>query len=315
MDEKIPVGISSCLLGQEVRYNGGHTRSKYCVNHLSRIFEFVAFCPEVAIGLGIPREPIRMIGAIDAPRVVGTVTTELDVTDALVDYAHTVAGQAENFCGYIFMKNSPSCGLYSTKIYNDKNNLPGKHAGMFTRTLRQLLPLLPVEEDGRLNDAVLRENFIAQVFAYHDWRVNVQNAAAAKKIVDYHSRYKYLIMAHNQSAYRQLGRMVAKSGIGDIESLAQKYIELFMKTVRKPANRRGHSNALYHLLGYLRDGVPGKVRQDIANHIEEYRVGIVNLAVPMSIMDHYLKLYGSEYVNRQAYLAPYSKDLGLRNNI
>ncbi len=313
--KKIDVGISSCLLGQEVRYNGGHKQSKFCLNHLSQVFEYHAFCPEVAIGLGVPREAIRMVGEADSPRVVGTATPSMDVTDALIDYGKEIAEYSKRLSGYILMKNSPSCGLYSAKVYRNDHPLPGKHAGMFARTLQSECPLLPMEEEGRLNDPRLRENFIARVFAYHDWMQSVGQSPSAKKLVDFHSRYKYLVMAHSQQAYRRLGQRVAKAGCEDIAALSQEYIEAFMETIKRLASRKGHANTMYHLLGYLRDEVPGKARQELVKNIEEYREGIVNLAVPMALLNHYLGLYGSDYVKSQAYLAPYAHDLGLRNTI
>jgi len=315
LENKIPVGISSCLLGENVRYNGGHTQSKFCLNHLAKVFSFEAFCPEVAIGLGIPREPIRMVGSIEAPRVVGTVTETLDVTDDLVAYGEKIGRYSKALSGYILMKNSPSCGLYSAKIYNGKNNFPGKHAGVFARALRDGNPLLPLEEEGRLNDPRLRENFIARVFALHDWRQQVGGAPTARKLVEFHSRYKYLVMAHGQKPYKLLGQMVARAGLEDIEVLAENYIREFMAAISKLASRKGHANTLYHMLGYLREEVPGTARQELAVTIEDYREGLVNLAVPVTMLKHYLKLYGSDYIKSQAYLEPYAHDLGLRNTI
>lgn len=314
-EAKIPVGISSCLLGEAVRYNGGHKQSRFCLDHLSRVFEFKPFCPEVAIGLGIPREPIRMVGEADSPRVVGTVNPGLDVTDALVSYGKEIARYSAHLSGYILMKNSPSCGLFSAKVYRNDHPLPGKHAGMFARTLQQEAPLLPLEEEGRLNDPRLRENFIARVFAYDDWKRSVASAPSAKALVGFHSRYKYLLMAHSQAAYRRLGQLVARSGMEEIQELTARYLEDFMATIARVASRKGHANTMYHLVGYLREEVPGHVRQELAKTIEDYRLDVVNLAVPMALLKHYLKLYGSDYIKSQAYLEPHAYDLGLRNTI
>ncbi len=256
-----------------------------------------------------------MVGDIEAPRVVGTVDATRDVTEALVSYGKEIAQYAERLSGYVLMKNSPSCGLYSAKIYRNDHPLPGKHAGMFARTLMNECPLLPMEEEGRLNDPRLRENFIARVFAYHDWRASVGAKPTAKKLVDFHSRYKYFVMAHSLAAYKRLGQHVAHAGIGDIHQLAAEYIEHLMLSIKKLASRKGHANTMYHLLGYLRQEVPGNIRQALVKGIEDYREGITNLAVPMALLHHYLKMYGSDYVNAQAYLEPYAYDLGLRNTI
>lgn len=265
--------------------------------------------------MGVPREPIRLVGHPDSPRAVGTVSRDMDVTDQLFNYGIEIGQYSQKLCGYILMKDSPSCGLSSTKIYNEKGSYPGKHAGIFVRALRQTNKLLPLEEEGRLNDPVLRENFIARVFAYYDWLQTIAAEPTANKLVQFHSRYKYLIMAHSQKAYRSLGQLVATAGIGDPAHLAASYIELFMSTITQPASRKGHANTLYHLVGYLKDRVPGPIRQELAASIEEYRNGIVNLAVPVALISHYLKLYGSEYVQSQIYLRPYASDLGLRNTI
>ncbi|MFL0810349.1 MAG: DUF523 and DUF1722 domain-containing protein [Agarilytica sp.] len=313
--KKIDVGISSCLLGQEVRYNGGHKLSRYCVNHLSKVFEFHPYCPEVAIGLGTPRETIRLVGEVDNPRVVGSKTEALDVTEPLREYGEKIAAQSDTLSGYILMKSSPSCGLYSATVYKNNQPLPGKHAGMFVRALAEKLPLLPMEEEGRLNDPRLRENFIARVFAYHDWKCSVGKAPSPQKLVNFHSRYKYLVMAHSQAGYKRLGQLVAKAGVGDIKTHADTYITILMSTLKKLASRKGHTNAMYHLLGYLKEGVPGNARQELAKHIEDYREDIVCLSVPMALLSHYLKLYGSDYIKQQAYLEPYAHDLGLRNAI
>ncbi len=314
-EDKIPVGISSCLLGQEVRYNGGHKRSRVCLNSFARVFDYRAFCPEVAIGMGVPREAIRLVDAPDSPRVVGTKTPTLDVTDELYAYGLEVGRTSEDLSGYILMKNSPSCGLYSAKVYRGESPLPGKHAGMFVRGLRHTQPLLPMEEEGRLNDPVLRENFIAAVYAYHDWRTNFMVEPSPNALVAFHSKYKFLVMAHGQAPYKQLGRIVADAGASGFDERINAYIAALMETLKKPASRKGHVNTLFHILGYLRDTVAGDVREDIHRVIESYRLGFVNLSVPATMLHHYVKRFGSDYVNEQAYLNPYSEELGLRNTI
>lgn len=314
-DNKIPVGISSCLMGENVRFNGGHTRSRFCIDHLSKVFVFSAYCPEVAIGLGVPREPIRMVGDAESPRVVSTKDESLDYTDDLYDYGRKIAQESQHLCGYILMKKSPSCGFSSAKIYQGTQSIMGKHSGMFTRGLMDESPLLPVEEDGRLNDAGLRENFIARVYAFYDWKTTMSDKPILRNLIAFHSRYKYMLMAHNQQVYRSLGQFVAKVRKVDVEESAQVYIKAFMSGIAKPASKENHVNTLYHLLGYLRETVEGEVRQELAKEIESYRTGAVNLSVPVAMLRHYLKLYGSDYVNQQAYLEPHSYDLGLRNAI
>lgn len=315
LEQKIPIGISSCLMGEEVRYNGGHKRSRICLNSLSKVFEYHPYCPEMAVGLGVPRETIRIVEVDGDHRVVGSKTEDLDVTDALFDYGIEIGRQAQSYSGYILMKDSPSCGLYSARVHRNGQALPTKNAGMFVRGLRQVHPMLPMEEEGRLNDPVLRENFVALVFAYHDWMASVEQDPCPRQLVAYHSKYKYLLMAHSQGAYKSLGQMVADAGKSDFDERLALYKQLFLETLGKPASRKGHVNALYHILGYLKEGVSSEFRADLVGVIESYRLGNINLSVPATMLAHYLKHYGSQYINEQAYLHPYNDDLGLRNLI
>lgn len=311
----IPVGISACLLGQEVRYNGGHKHSEFCTQVLGRYFSFAAFCPEVAIGLGVPRETIRLIGNLEHARALGTATRELDVTAPLTDYADSVSPEVGNLRGYIFMKDSPSCGLFSAKIYSDKGAPLGKQAGLFAGRLRILFPLMPMEESGRLNDPALRENFVARVYVYDRWVRQMENGTTAHKLVEFHSQHKYFVMSFSQKLYRELGALVARAGASDLLALSQDYITRLMLGTQKPPTHKGHVNVLYHMVGYLREWVPGGIRQDLARSIEEYRLRQVPLAVPMKLMQHYLDNYASDYIRQQTYLNPYPYELGLRNQI
>jgi uncharacterized protein YbgA (DUF1722 family)/uncharacterized protein YbbK (DUF523 family) len=313
--EKIVVGISSCLLGEMVRYNGGHKHSTYCTDVLAEYFAFQSFCPEVAIGMGVPRETIRLVGEAGNVRARGVQNPALDVTDRLLGYADKVGAEIQTLCGYILMHDSPSCGLYSTKVYNDKGAPVGKGAGLYAGRLRARFPLLPMEEAGRLNDPVLRENFIARVFLYERWRRQVANDPSARNLVDFHSRHKYFFMAYGQKLYRETGAMVAKAGGDDLPQLLANYIATVMRATLTPPTRKGHVNVLAHMLGYLRKTVAGGIRQELVQAIEEYRVGQVPLAVPMKLMQHYLENYGNAYIRQQIYLNPYPYELGLRNHI
>lgn len=311
--DKIRIAISSCLLGEAVRYNGGHKQSQFCTDALAKHFQFVPFCPEVAIGLGVPREAIRLVGELDQPRAVGTKTLSMDVTAPLLNYAAQVTSQVAECRGYLLMKDSPSCGLYSTKVYTEKGVHGKKRAGLFAGHIRGALPLLPMEESGRLNDPALRENFVARVYVYDAWLKSVAAEPTAKALVEFHSRHKYFVMSFSQRLYRQLGQMVATAGVGSIDEVASQYIEALMIGTAKPPTRRGHVNVLYHLLGYLKESVPGGIRQDLTEAVEEYRKAQVPLAVPMKLMAHYLQHYASDYIRGQTYLHPYPYELGLRN--
>lgn len=318
----IPVGISACVLGESVRYNGGHKRNRFCTDVLSDIFDFQPYCPEVAIGLGIPRPTIRLVGDPKHPRVVGSDNPDLDVTDKMRAYSDTTAPTLSHLCGYIFIKNSPSCGVFKTKVYNDDADSksygypqeePG--GGVFAAAVMRDNPLLPVEEEGRLNDPPLRENFILRVFALHYWRHKVAADLSAAALVDFHSRYKYTLMAHSQRGYRLLGRIVANHDKRPVADVADDYIAGFMAALAKPATRKNHSNTLYHIMGYLKRTVAGEVRRDILEVINQYRSGAVHLSVPITLLKHYVDRYGNDYIRSQVYLDPYPLALGLRNQI
>ncbi|WP_162863828.1 YbgA family protein, partial [Pseudomonas viridiflava] len=201
--EKPKLGISACLMGAEVRFNGGHKESHLCTRALSQYFDFVQACPEVAIGMGIPREPIRLVGDAENPRALGTVNRELDVTEALADYGTQMAEELGDLCGYIFMQKSPSCGLERVKVYRE-NGAPvdGGGTGIYAKAFCERHPNLPVEEDGRLNDAVLRENFVTRVFAYSAWQQLLKEGVTRRALTEFHSRYKYQLMANDPVQYK-----------------------------------------------------------------------------------------------------------------
>lgn len=312
-DMQVPVGISACLMGHEVRYNGGHKRSVFCLKALSEYFNFETVCPEVAIGMGTPRPAIRMKGSFEQPRIVASDGGDLDVTEALNNYSSQQANMADRLSGFIFMKNSPSCGLYSAKVYTDKGVHPKKRAGVFAQAITQHCPNLPVEEEGRLNDPILRESFIARVYVYHELRMLADSGKTAAKLVAFHSRLKYFVMSYGQDLYKTLGRLVARAGVGDIQAVWAEYETGLMQGTKKPPSHNGHSNVLYHLLGYVNDEVKGPLRQELVEAIEEYRQHQVPLAVPMKLLGHYLDHYASDYIKQQVYLRPHPKALGLRN--
>ncbi|NVK42309.1 MAG: DUF1722 domain-containing protein [Oceanospirillaceae bacterium] len=314
-DQRIPVGISACLMGQEVRYNGGHKRSRYCLQVLSECFDFRPFCPELAVGLGVPREPIRLVGDPEAPRARGTENPELDVTEALAEKGRQVASRMPDLCGYILIKGSPSCGMERVKIYHE-NGIPNAAGrGIFAAELMKTNPLLPVEEEGRLHDAVLRENFITRVFALHRWKREVEAEPSYHALIQYHSRSKYLLMAHSYQGYRELGRFLAQAHDLPLEEAMTTYISGFMSHMSRRAKRRNHVNVLMHVLGYLKKSIDGDCKRELLEVIERYRRAEVNLVVPLTLLQHYLNRFGSDYIRSQSYLDPHPYQLGLRNDI
>jgi len=278
----IRVGISSCLLGQEVRFDGGHKHDSYITGTLGQYFEFVPVCPEMAVGLGAPREPIRLEGDAQRPRAVGTRSKDLDVTDALDAYGRRMGAELAGISGYLFKRASPSCGMERVKVYG-KGGMPSKQGvGIYARAFMEMQPLLPVEEEGRLGDPVLRENFIQRVFVYHRWQQLAAGGLTAAGLVNFHTRHKLIVMAHNQAAYRRLGQLVAGAGRGSIKTVADAYIDELMQTLRKRASRKGHANVLLHLMGYLKRAIDSDDKAELVETIDAYRRGLIPLVVPVT---------------------------------
>lgn len=312
----IPVGISACLMGDQVRYNGGHKRSRYCLEVLGERFAFEPFCPELAAGLGVPREPIRLMGKLgERPRVVGTEDTSRDVTDALDRVGERFIAGHRHLRGFILMKGSPSCGLERVKVYHFNGMPSHADSGAFVHALKEHFPELPLEEEARLNDPVLRENFITRVYAFDDWKRRVEAEPSYHALLQFHSRQKLLLMAHHVESYRELGRYLAEAHREPLDDAMAHYLRLFMAALSRRATRKTHTNALTHVLGYLKQSLDGPSRQDLLQAIEEYRLGQVNLVVPLRLLTHYVKRHGSDYIRAQTYLDPHPYELGLRNTI
>jgi uncharacterized protein YbgA (DUF1722 family)/uncharacterized protein YbbK (DUF523 family) len=310
----LKIGISACLLGQPVRYNGGHKASRLCSEVLARHFEFVPICPEQAIGLGTPRQPIRLVGDPEQPRALGTVNRELDVSDALSQFGQRTAERLDDICGYILMQKSPSCGMERVKVYQ-ANGYPadGGGRGLFAAALMRARPDQPVEEDGRLTDPVLRENFITRVFAYAEWQRLQQAGLTRQALITFHERYKYQLMATCREQYRQLGRDVAQSASTPLPLFAARYFTRMMAALKQPASRGSHSNVLQHLSGYLKRALSAPEKQELQHLIEQYRLGIVPLVVPMTLLKHHFRRHPDAYIEHQVYMQPHPEDLSLRN--
>jgi uncharacterized protein YbgA (DUF1722 family)/uncharacterized protein YbbK (DUF523 family) len=313
---RIRVGISSCLLGEEVRFDGQHKRDAYINGTLGQYFEFVPVCPEMAIGLGVPREPIRLVADKGEPvRVVGVRDPDKDVTEDLHAYGRQMAAELGELHGYILKRGSPSCGMERVKVYKRDGHPLTTAAGAYAESFMAERPNLPVEEEGRLGDPVLRENFIERVFVHERWHREVAGAPSPKALVAFHSAHKLLIMAHDQQAYRRLGQRVADAGKGDIGETVSAYFDELMAALRKPATRKGHANVLYHLMGYLKDHLDGEDKAELTELIESYRTGYVPLIVPITLLNHHFRRHPHPYVERQVYLQPHPDELMLRNRV
>lgn len=314
----IQIGISSCLLGESVRFNGGHKHSHFCTDVLGQYFQFIPVCPEVGIGMGIPRPPIRLIASSAGPQAVGVSDPTQNFTAPLTAYAQQKSAELQGISGYILMQKSPSCGYERVKLYRD-NGYPADEGaqGIYAAEFARLNPLLPIEEAGRLNDAMLRENFITRVFAYADWHSMLQQGLDKKTFLDFHVRYKYLMMAHHVATYQKLGPLVANLKTRPLREIAEEYFSIFMQGLQHLATRKKHSNVLYHLQGYLKEKLNARQKQELNQHIEQYRKGLTPLVVPLTLLKSHLNEYAdtTSYVLGQKYLDPHPYELGLRNAI
>ena len=312
---KIQIGISSCLLGEEVRYDGGHKRNVYITGTLSRYFDFKAICPEMAIGLGVPRPTIRLVDKGSGIRVVGVNEASLDVTDKLRAFSQDATTSLQTLSGYILKKDSPSCGMERVRVYNS-NDMPEKRGrGIFAETLINALPTLPVEEEGRLMDPVLRENFIERVFIYYRWQQLISSGLTANKLVEFHTQHKFNLLAHDETTYRQLGRMVAELNKDNLQAVANNYLDLLMTGLKQPATRKRHTNVLMHVMGFFKNQLSGDDKQEMLELLEAYRLGQLPLIVPITMLKHHLRRFPHPYIEQQYYMNPYPEELMLRNSL
>lgn len=308
--KKLAVGISACLLGDEVRFDGGHKRSAFCDDELSRHVEFVRFCPEVGIGLPIPRPTIRLERHNDEVHAV-IPKTGADVTDELSEFADKIQIKARQLSGYVLCAKSPSCGMERVKLYDPETGHAKKEAmGIFAARLRELNPALPLEEDGRLNDPHLRENFILRVWVYGNWQALPQ-PVTKNALLDFHTRCKLLLLAHNQPAYRELGKRLGETDSIDDE-FAQQYIIDLMAALSEPASKRNHTNTLQHIQGYFKGQLSSEQKQELSEMILQYHDGILPIMAPLTLIRHYLREFPNEYLAKQWYIQPYPEDLKLR---
>jgi uncharacterized protein YbgA (DUF1722 family)/uncharacterized protein YbbK (DUF523 family) len=311
---KIRIGVSACLLGEAVRFDGGHKQDAYLNGTLSQYFEFVSVCPEVAIGLGTPREPIRLVGALANPRAVGVRSPQLDVTTKLEAYGRLMGRELRDLSGYILKRGSPSCGMERVKVYKSNGMPIGKSAsGIYARAFMAAQPLLPVEEEGRLGDPVLRENFIQRIFVYHRWQTLMESNLTPAKLVRFHARHKLITMAHSQQAAKKLGQLVARAGIEPMADIGPKYIEALMSTLKRRASRKQHANVLTHLMGFLKRTLDTGDKLELVETIDAYRLGRVPLIVPITLLKHHFRRHPEPYVQDQYYLEPHPRELMLRN--
>jgi uncharacterized protein YbgA (DUF1722 family)/uncharacterized protein YbbK (DUF523 family) len=314
--KKIPVGISSCLLGQKVRFDGGHKEDRYITKTLSNYIQWLPVCPEVEMGLPVPRENIRLVKVENNIRLLRG-KTQKDYTEQMQKWAENRLNQlkSENLCGYILKRSSPSCGMERVRVYNPKG-IPEKNGvGIYAQALKNKFPNMPIEEEGRLNDAVLLENFIERVFAYYRLKNLIKSNPSAKEVIDFHTSYKLILMAHSPVNYKRLGQYIASIDKIPSAEFLNNYVSLFMKTLSFKATLKKHSNVLLHVMGYFKNYLDKDDKQECLDIIEKYRLGYVPLIVPITILKHHLRRNPLDWLVNQNYFNPYPEELMLRNKI
>ena len=311
----ITLGISSCLLGNEVRHDGGHKRNVYVTSTLSEYFDFRPYCPEMAIGLGTPRPTIRLTRSDSGIRLTGSDNAELDVTDDMNAWSTSAIPGMRDLSGFILKNNSPSCGMERVRVY-DANGAPSRDGiGLFADNLMKAMPWLPVEEEGRLNDAMLRENFIQRVFVYYRWQQMTHQAFTVSQLMEFHQRHKFILLAHNEEEYRKLGPLIASVTKANLQQIADEYLTRMMTCLKSRASRKRHSNVLMHVMGFLKNKIGSDDKQELIEILDSYRNGRVPLIVPITLMRHHLRRFPDEYISSQYYMSPYPEELMLRNTI
>ncbi|HEY5653796.1 MAG TPA: DUF523 and DUF1722 domain-containing protein [Pontiella sp.] len=316
--EKIRLGVSACLMGEPVRYDGQAKHDRYLTDTLAQWVEFVPVCPEFELGLGVPREVMHLEGNVDAPRLI-TTKTRRDLTDSMQTWCDKRMQELEkeNLCGFIFKSKSPSSGMERVKVFPEggKGMPVKKGSGLFAAAFMKNFPLLPVEEEGRLHDPVLRDNFIERIFTYRRWREMLDSDSSRKGLVKFHERHKYLFMSHSIPKYRELGRIVANLGDKKLSIAQGEYQALMMDTIRLQATVKKHVNVLEHMAGYFKNQLETDEKKELHEVISNYHGGYVPLIVPITILNHYIRKYKEPYLSQQYYLNPHPGELGLRNHV
>jgi uncharacterized protein YbgA (DUF1722 family)/uncharacterized protein YbbK (DUF523 family) len=316
MDQPLRIGISSCLLGNTVRYDGGHKLDRFLRDTLGAYVEFVPVCPEVECGMPVPREAMRLTGAIDAPRLK-TIRSGQDMTDQMLNWAGEKNNwlAEQNLCGFIFKSKSPSSGLQGVKVYSEKGMPQQKGVGIFARAFTERFPLLPVEDDGRLHDPGLRENFIERIFVMRRWQEVATSKPALAPLIAFHSRHKYLILAHSTKHYQVMGKLVAHAAQMDRDALFAEYSSLLMEALLVRATKAKNFNVLEKSMGHFKKMITAWEKQEMLDVFRRYKEGQIPLIVPITLLNHYIRKYDEPYLKEQYYFQPHPLELKLRNHV
>ena len=313
---RLRIGISACLLGQGVRFDGGHKRDRFLTDVLGPFVEWVPVCPEVELGLGTPRETLRLVRSGDGVRMI-TTRTGIDHTDGMKSWARRRLDELarEDLCGYVLKKDSPSCGMERVKLFGTGGMAERQGRGLFAAALLERFPTLPVEEEGRLSDPRLRENFIERTFAYRRLKDLFDGRWSIGSLVRFHTSHKMSLLSHSTTAYQELGRLVARASELPKRELRGRYETMFMSTLSHMATTRRHTNVLMHMAGHLKKLLDADSRRELQETIDDYRRGLVPLVVPVTLIRHHVRRHGVEYLDGQVYLQPHPRELMLRNHV
>lgn len=311
----LKIGVSTCLLGENVRWNGGHQLNTFIKDVLGTVMEFVPVCPEVECGLGVPREPLRLTGDPESPRLVFRKSGE-DITERMTAWTEERIKELEkeDLCGFIFKNKSPSSGLYRVKVYNEKGNPVNKGRGLFARAFVRAFPRVPVEEDGRLSDAGIRENFIERIFVFRRWRDVLEKEKHPRHLMAFHTCHKYLLMAHSPKHYKLMGKHVASVARDHLDDQYREYETMLLEALDLKCTVAKHVNVLHHMTGYFKKKISADEKQELLEVIEHYRAGHLPLIVPVTLVNHYVRKYDQAYLRDQVYLNPHPLELKLRNH-
>ncbi len=314
--DKIRIGISTCLMGENVRYDGGHKLDRYLMGTLGQYIDYVPVCPEVECGMPIPRETLRLVGDPASPRLV-TSKTGVDKTDQMMTWAKKRVKELEkeNLCGFIFQKGSPSSGMERIKVYTDKGVPAKTGVGMFARAFMEHFPFMPVEDDGRLHDPMLRENFIVRIFVHKRWQDLTAENKKRGGLVDFHTDHKLLLMSHSPKHLKALGKIVASPKSEKTDTLFSGYYEQMMTALKLRATRKKHTNVLHHILGYFKKQLTPDEKQEFLTITDRYHKSLLPLIVPVTLANHYVRKFREPYLERQVYLNPHPVELALRNHV
>jgi len=310
MVSKPRIGISSCLLGNKVRHDGGHKYEPFITQTIGLHVEWVPVCPELEVGMGVPREAVRLVGNPSDPKMIAHKSGK-DWTRKMQSFAANRVRRLEkmNLSGYILKKNSPSCGMERVRVYGPKGMPNRQGRGLFAQTLMTKLPLLPVEEESRLYNPGLRENFIERVFGYYRWQALVSDGRSIKKLVDYHRQEQLLLFAHSEAHMRRLDRIVAQAKRMSFGAAMEEYGRLFMEALCYRATQRKNSKVLQHMLGYFLKQLSSDERKELRGVIGDYRRSLVPLVIPLTLIRRYVEKYDVPSLQGQSYLQPHPKEV------